>query len=104
MSVWSASILYIEILYNVFRVGTCHGVALWVDWDLDGNPKHVISTGPRETPEINEQVKWDMHTRQGVFFFPTHKSVDVTSNFYYKVNFSPHNGDIQFHFDTSPFP
>ncbi|PSN41744.1 Protein arginine N-methyltransferase 7 [Blattella germanica] len=84
--------------------GTCHGIALWVDWDLDGSPKHVISTGPRETPQINKQVVWDMHTRQGVFFFHTHKSVDTSNNFYYKVCFIPQDGDVQFHFDTSPVP
>ncbi|XP_069687860.1 protein arginine N-methyltransferase 7-like isoform X2 [Periplaneta americana] len=82
--------------------GTCHGVALWVNWDLDGNPKHTISTGPIGTVEINKKVTWDMHTRQGVYFFQSHKSVDETSNFFYEVQFRPQDGDVQFQFDVNP--
>ncbi|XP_021926754.1 protein arginine N-methyltransferase 7 isoform X2 [Zootermopsis nevadensis] len=87
---------------NCEGCGTCHGIALWVDWDLDGNLKHAISTGPRQTVQINKKVAWDMHTRQGVYFFQTHKLVDTASNFYYKVQFRPLEGHVHFHFDIKP--
>jgi hypothetical protein len=85
-----------------FRSGTCHGIALWVDWDLDGNPKHAISTGPMQTVQINKKVAWDMHTRQGVYFFQTHKVVDTGCSFFYKVQFRLKDGYVHFHFDISP--
>jgi hypothetical protein len=87
--------------YN-FRSGTCHGIALWVAWDLDGNPKHAISTGPKETVQINKEVIWDMHTRQGVYFFQEHRLVDTACTFSFEVHFRPQDGDIQFHFDVNP--
>jgi hypothetical protein len=73
-----------------------------VDWDLDGNPEHTVSTGPKQTVQINKTVAWDMHTRQGVFFFQTHKLVDTASNFFYKVQFRSQEGCVHFHFDIKP--
>jgi hypothetical protein len=72
-----------------------------VEWDLDGNPKHAISTGPTETVHINRKVVWDMHTRQGVYFFQKHRLVDTACAFSFKVQFRPQNGDIEFHFDVN---
>jgi hypothetical protein len=71
-----------------------------VNWDLDGNPEHAISTGPRGTVQVNGKITWDMHTRQGVYFFQTHRLVDSACTFVYKVQFRPHDGDVQFHFDV----
>jgi hypothetical protein len=73
-----------------------------VDWDLDGNPKHLISTGPSQTVQANRKVAWDMYTRQGVYFFQTHKLVDTASSVYYKVQFRPQEGYVHFHFDIKP--
>jgi hypothetical protein len=93
----------VAIIYAVsnFRSGTCHGIVLWVNWDLDGNPEHAISTGPRGTVQINGKMTWDMHTRQGVYFFQTHRLVDSACTFLYRVQFRPQDGDVQFNFDVN---
>ncbi|XP_046397806.1 protein arginine N-methyltransferase 7 isoform X2 [Ischnura elegans] len=45
----------------------CNGIAVWVDWDLDGTPENTISTGPSgKHPQLGDFVSWDMFTRQGV--------------------------------------
>lgn len=90
-----------NLCYN-FRSGTCHGIALWVEWDLDGNPKHAISMGPKETVHMNRKVVWDMHTRQGVYFLQKHRLVDTACSVSFRVHFRPQNGDIEFHFDVNP--
>ncbi|KAG8230326.1 hypothetical protein J437_LFUL000597 [Ladona fulva] len=47
----------------------CNGVALWVEWDLDG--ENTISTGPLSIPSAGQTVSWDIHTRQGVRLLPS---------------------------------
>ncbi|XP_063244935.1 protein arginine N-methyltransferase 7 isoform X2 [Bacillus rossius redtenbacheri] len=80
--------------------GLCHGVALWADWDLDGNPKHVISTGPITPPDPGSFVAWDMHTRQGVYFFPRHHLVHCSAFLAFHVSFRPLEGDLNFGFQV----
>ena len=31
---------------KVSKAGTCHGIALWIDWVMDSKSSIVISTGP----------------------------------------------------------
>ncbi|KAK7873770.1 hypothetical protein R5R35_005767 [Gryllus longicercus] len=80
--------------------GICHGVVMWVYWDLDGNPKHGITTGPVEMVNIGERVKWDMHTRQGVYFFNEFHHVGELEDscvIKFSGKFLPHSG-LSFHF------
>ncbi|XP_071451917.1 protein arginine N-methyltransferase 7 isoform X2 [Hetaerina americana] len=44
----------------------CNGIAVWVDWHLDGTSENIISTGPVGLPELGKFIAWDMYTRQGV--------------------------------------
>nr|CAD7430778.1 unnamed protein product [Timema monikensis] len=86
--------------------GTCHGVSVWIDWDLDGDPKHIVSTGPVQPPQINQTVTWDMHTRQGVYFFPEHHPIDSThplSFLQYSCAFQPEDGEMHFNFQMITF-
>nr|CAD7567888.1 unnamed protein product [Timema californicum] len=86
--------------------GTCHGVSVWIDWDLDGDPKHIVSTGPVQPPQINQTVSWDMHTRQGVYFFPEHHPIDLThplSFLQYSCSFQPEDGEMHFNFQMITF-
>ncbi|XP_039963588.1 protein arginine N-methyltransferase 7 [Bactrocera tryoni] len=48
--------------------GTCNGIALWVEWNIDGGSgsKSIVSTGPVEPVEPGNFIKWDMFVRQGV--------------------------------------
>ncbi|XP_065333722.1 protein arginine N-methyltransferase 7 [Cloeon dipterum] len=47
--------------------GTCHGFALWMEWNLTKNIT-TSTGGPLEPPKPNEKVQWDKFTRQGVYF------------------------------------
>lgn len=46
----------------------CNGIAFWIDWQLNSNPKSLVSTGPTSPIEFGKFVQWSMHSRQGVFF------------------------------------
>lgn len=84
--------------------GICHGVVMWVDWDLDGNPKHSITTGPVEMVNVGERVKWDMHTRQGVYFLQDFLPVDLQADncvISYSVKFLPHSEGLSFLFSAN---
>ncbi|XP_049811197.1 protein arginine N-methyltransferase 7-like isoform X1 [Schistocerca nitens] len=78
--------------------GTCHGIALWVDWHLDAQEENVISTGPVCVPKPGEQVSWDIHTRQGIYFMPVHRTVKKTDVLFYKLNFYSKSGEMIFDF------
>ncbi|XP_067002543.2 protein arginine N-methyltransferase 7 isoform X2 [Anabrus simplex] len=84
--------------------GTCHAVVLWSNWDLDGSPKHQITTGPMEPVHIDEHVTWDMYSRQGVYFLPVPEKIDSTSGSYYlhfSVKFQPFDDDVFFMFEIN---
>lgn len=70
----------------------CNGIALWVEWHLDGSPTNIINTGPLQTIVIGKNVTWDMYTRQGVVLFPN-KSVNVIN---YKFLLDLVKGEITF--------
>ncbi|KAK4876816.1 hypothetical protein RN001_009322 [Aquatica leii] len=71
-----------------------NGVALWIDWDLDGNDKNVISTGPTASPKRGEHVQWDLHTRQGVHFLDFESKSTLRVDFVFDVK----DGKIKFLF------
>ncbi|KAJ8922336.1 hypothetical protein NQ315_004279 [Exocentrus adspersus] len=70
----------------------CNGIALWVDWHLDGSQKSIISTGPTTEVTVGEKINWDMYTRQGVYLMlsKTGKCIDYE----FKYDFS--EGNITF--------
>ncbi|EZA46347.1 protein arginine N-methyltransferase 7 isoform X1 [Ooceraea biroi] len=47
--------------------GSCNGVAVWVDWQLDSEIS--VSCGPIEEVVPGKRVSWDPYTRQGVHLF-----------------------------------
>ncbi|XP_018575753.1 protein arginine N-methyltransferase 7 [Anoplophora glabripennis] len=70
----------------------CNGIALWVDWDMDGSPKHAVTTGPIAPVVIGQKISWDMYTRQGVYLFPN----KVMKNINYEFKYDFHEGNITF--------
>ncbi|XP_014248298.1 protein arginine N-methyltransferase 7-like isoform X2 [Cimex lectularius] len=72
------------------REGSCHGVALWADWDFGSE---VISTG------IDENEKWDIGTKQGVYFNRKPSSVTCGLKMDYEATLFPQMGCIHFKFD-----
>lgn len=84
-----------------YSSGSCNGVAVWVDFDLDGEkrPKSIVSTGPTEPVVVGSFIKWDINVRQGVHLISN--PVNVTKNnssMAWKVSFKPIEGDIKFNF------
>uniref|UniRef100_A0A1B6CG41 Protein arginine N-methyltransferase n=1 Tax=Clastoptera arizonana TaxID=38151 RepID=A0A1B6CG41_9HEMI len=84
---------------KIDSAGECNGVALWLDFHLDGN--NTISQGPTNPVTPGTYVKWDIHTRQGIYF-PHHPiSLSKNDHLTVKISFNPVNGDVNFTFNTN---
>ncbi len=69
-----------------------------MNWHLDDD--HVLSSGPASDVVVGEDIAWDVHSKQGVFFFPRPNlcqkgvhSVCCT------VTFVPKEGELNFKFN-----
>jgi len=79
--------------------GSCNGVALWVDWLLDEETS--VSGGPTAPVVVGEDIQWDVHSKQGVYFFQT--PVDVADSkraLHYQVNVTPGTYELKFGFSV----
>ncbi|XP_073843451.1 arginine methyltransferase 7 [Musca autumnalis] len=77
----------------------CNGIALWVDWLLDINPKSIVSSGPIQPIEVGSYVKWNMFVRQGVQLMSETLQVESgKSAVHWEVNFNPNQGLLDFNF------
>ncbi|XP_019934718.2 protein arginine N-methyltransferase 7 [Paralichthys olivaceus] len=80
------------------RVGRCHGVALWMEYQLT----HDISVSAGLIGPISEQgdCQWGRHRKQGVYFFrsPLETSDDGRVAVSYSFTFEPSLGDIKMDF------
>lgn len=92
---------FIFILYN--RSGSCNGIALWVDWKLNGDddPKSTVSSGPCAKVEIGKFIDWDYHSRQGVHLLPHAHPVLPNKVLICDTTFLPDDGNIYFKFDIN---
>lgn len=86
--------------YLLNRNGVCNGIALWVDWHLDGTTKNIWSTGPQNAIEVGDRIKWDMFTRQGVHLIPSPKQVHQCDFLQYSVSCNIKKGELHFGFDV----
>ncbi|XP_078602740.1 protein arginine N-methyltransferase 7-like [Branchiostoma floridae x Branchiostoma japonicum] len=80
------------------RSGSCNAVALWMNYDLLGDGRHTMSTGPH-APYTSGSPQWDPHIRQGVYFMDQPVQVLPDSRLVYRVTFSPKDGQMDFQFD-----
>ncbi|XP_020717845.1 protein arginine N-methyltransferase 7 isoform X2 [Ceratitis capitata] len=88
---------------EIESAGSCNGIALWVEWNLDGasNPKSLISTGPVQPIIPGNFIKWDMFVRQGVQIFEkSYQVVNEKSNIQWRLLFKPTANKIHLHFDV----
>ncbi|XP_067642449.1 protein arginine N-methyltransferase 7 [Eurosta solidaginis] len=88
---------------TIERNGCCNGVALWVEWNIDGSrsPKSVVSTGPIETIVPGNFIKWDMFIRQGVQLFEqNHEVFKEKSAVRWTVKHKPLSNKIEFDFNV----
>ncbi|XP_072746127.1 protein arginine N-methyltransferase 7 isoform X1 [Anoplolepis gracilipes] len=78
--------------------GSCNGVAVWVDWQLDSDLS--VSCGPIEEVIPGRRMSWDPYTRQGVHLF--HRIFDVMKGrnaISWSFNFVPQHGEVDFDFN-----
>ena len=77
------------------------GMALWMDWHLTDDPEDVLSSGPCEPVVIGRNVTWDLHSRQGVYFFKSEERTffENAKSIFSKILFKPEEGDLEFKFE-----
>ena len=91
----STTILLQENLSSAFYL---NGMALWMEWYLDEDM--VISGGPTESVKIGHDIVWDVHSKQGVSFFPhiSNCCFSAEKTVHSEVIFDPNEGDLRFKF------
>lgn len=81
----------------------CHGVVLWMEYDLDGS--NSISTGliPSASHQdcVFDKPQWCPHHKQGVFLFKKPVTINNDSLLNYQVSFIPQSGDVRMNYSTS---
>ncbi|XP_012224136.1 protein arginine N-methyltransferase 7-like [Linepithema humile] len=83
----------------ILNKGSCNGVAIWVDWQLDLDIS--VSCGPIENPVPGKRVSWDPYTRQGVHLFRKISDVTKQNTLSWSFIFIPQNGKMEFDFSIS---
>ncbi|XP_044125467.1 protein arginine N-methyltransferase 7 [Bufo gargarizans] len=86
---------------NLVRSGLCHGVVLWMEYQLTEDI--AISTGLLQVTDETGDCQWYPHRKQGVYFFsslwnPGPSTADSHSAVTYHLTFKPQMGDIQMSF------
>lgn len=78
----------------------CNGMALWMEWHLDDET--TISNGPKEPVEVGDNINWDIHSHQGVFFFPQDQKslLSANSKVQCRIRFNPKEGDLAYRFNV----
>ncbi|CAB1313941.1 unnamed protein product [Coregonus sp. 'balchen'] len=80
------------------RRGRCHGVALWMEYQLNDDVK--VSMGLMRPVSEEGACEWSLHRKQGVYFFrsPWESSGDGRASVSYSFTFEPSIGDIKMDF------
>uniref|UniRef100_A0A673IZ35 Protein arginine N-methyltransferase n=1 Tax=Sinocyclocheilus rhinocerous TaxID=307959 RepID=A0A673IZ35_9TELE len=82
-------------------VGRCHGVALWMEYQLTEDI--TVSMGLTKPVSEEGACEWNPHRKQGVFFFRSARetSGDGREDLSYNLTFEPHTGDIKMDFSVT---
>lgn len=78
--------------------GKLHSIIVWLVWVLEKERGISISTGPIIEPIPGQRVIWDMHTRQGVFFFDEPRDIKPGQEIQMDFKFDSKNGSFLFDF------
>ncbi|XP_073515406.1 protein arginine N-methyltransferase 7 [Phyllobates terribilis] len=86
---------------NLTRSGVCHGVVLWMSYQLTQNSS--ISTGLLEVSDETGRCQWYPHSKQAVYFFSSlwnlgPAATDSQSAVTYQLTFKPQLGDVRMSF------
>uniref|UniRef100_A0A8C7MXC2 Protein arginine N-methyltransferase n=1 Tax=Oncorhynchus kisutch TaxID=8019 RepID=A0A8C7MXC2_ONCKI len=84
-----------------FTRGRCHGVALWMEYQLNDDIK--VSMGLTRPVSEEGACEWSLHRKQGVYFFrsPWESSGDGRASVSYSFTFEPSIGDIKMDFTVA---
>lgn len=83
------------------RPGTCHGIAIWMDFQIDSNT--TITTGlEKEVSGLSDSLDWCRSWKQGVHFLKHNPVVkdEAVQKLTYKASFKPESGNIFFQFQV----
>lgn len=83
------------------RRGCCHGVALWMEFQLTDDV--TLSMGLTEPISKEGDCEWSPHRKQGVYFLrsPWESSGDGMAAVAYNLTFDPSIGDIKMDFSIA---
>lgn len=80
--------------------GSLNGVAMWIDWQLDETAS--VSSGPTMPPTLGQNIKWDIHSKQAVYFIKEPMLVggsgSCTHSLKYRAKVLPDTYDFSFLF------
>uniref|UniRef100_A0A672PGA9 Protein arginine N-methyltransferase 7 n=1 Tax=Sinocyclocheilus grahami TaxID=75366 RepID=A0A672PGA9_SINGR len=81
--------------------GRCHGVALWMEYQLTEDI--TVSMGLTKPVSKEGACEWNPHRKQGVFFFRSTREIsgDGREDLTYNLTFEPHTGDIKMDFSVT---
>ncbi|XP_076878322.1 protein arginine N-methyltransferase 7 [Brachyhypopomus gauderio] len=84
------------------RRGRCHGVVLWMEYNLTDDI--TVSMGLTQPVSEEGECVWCPHRKQGVYFFRDmwESSGDGQAAVSYSLTFDPSIGDIKMDFSASP--
>jgi len=91
----------IETQIDIPVAGLLNGVALWIDWELDG--ENTTSGGPIVPTELSHYVQWDVHSKQAVYFLKQPVKLADSCNeqmLNCRVDFVPDTFEFKFHFSA----
>jgi hypothetical protein len=91
----------IESQIDIPVAGLLNGVALWIDWELDG--ENTTSGGPIVPTELSHYAQWDVHSKQAVYFFkqPVHLVDSCNEQMLNcRIDFVPDTFEFKFHFSA----
>lgn len=85
---------------NLPVTGSLNGVALWIDWQLD--EKSTISGGPTAPVTPSQNIQWDVHSKQAVYFIKQPISLSDSSEkaLNYQISFSPDTYEMKLNFSV----
>uniref|UniRef100_A0A8C7W0X8 Protein arginine N-methyltransferase n=1 Tax=Oncorhynchus mykiss TaxID=8022 RepID=A0A8C7W0X8_ONCMY len=95
------AVMTFDFLQCVPEQGRCHGVALWMEYQLNDDIK--VSMGLTRPVSEEGACEWSLHRKQGVYFFrsPWESSGDGRASVSYSFTFEPSIGDIKMDFTVA---
>ncbi|KAG8563434.1 hypothetical protein GDO81_016073 [Engystomops pustulosus] len=86
---------------NLVRSGVCHGVVLWMTYQLTEDTS--ISTGLLQLSEETGDCQWYPHSKQGIYFFTSPWTLEPSptvslNSIIYELTFKPQLGDLRMSF------